>query len=209
MYPYRITYAPVSASAAGLASAVAYSGTGLAVTTNEVSDGLCHLITVGGLAATDHTAKTFTVVGVGPNGKAQSEDLAGPNGVATITTTKYFKSVTSVLVSATTGADTFNIGWATGAVSSTFPLNWRQQNFQVSLGLVITGTVNVTVQHCLESLQGDPITEGNETWWPHSTLANKTASADGNYAFPVVATRFLVNSVTNGATVSFSITQAR
>lgn len=209
MHPYRISFTPADTSATGFASAVAYVAPGLAVTATASTDGLCHLVTIGGLAATNHSGKTFTVVGTDSGGRPQSEGIAGPNGIATVTTTKYFQTVTSITVSATTGADTFNVGWAVGAVSPIFPLNWRQQNYQTSLGVVITGTISVTVQHCLDGLHGEYVAVGSETWWPHSTLTAKTASADGNYAFPVTATRLLINSLTAGATVTFIVTQSK
>lgn len=34
---------------------------------------------------------------------------------------------------------------------------------------------------------------------PHSTLAAKTASADGNYAFPAIACRLIISSYTSGS----------
>ena len=209
MRPNRFNFTPAAVSATGLASAVAYVGTGLAVTATSSADGLAHLITVTGIAATNHSGKTFTVVGTDAEDRAQSQGIAGPNGAVTVTTTKYFKTVTRIDISATTGADTFNVGWSALAVSSAFPLNWRQTNFQVSLGLSITGTVSVTVQHCLDALNGENVDVGNEIWWPHATLVTKTASADGNYAFPVTATRLAINSVTAGATVAFLVDQGR
>jgi hypothetical protein len=209
MHPYRISFTPADVSATGLGSALVYTGTGLPITAFGTTDGLCHQITITGLAVTNHSGKTFTVVGTDPGGRPQSEGIAGPNGAAVVTTTKYFQTVTSISVSATTGADTFNVGWTVGAVSPLFPLNWRQQNYQTTLGLVITGTISVTVQHCMDALHGEYVAVGSETWWPHSTLVTKTVSADGNYAFPVTATRILINSLTAGATVTFIATQSK
>jgi hypothetical protein len=209
MHPYRISFTPADVSAAGFGSALVYTGTGLPITAFATTDGLCHQVTITGIAVTNHSGKTFTVVGTDPGGRPQSEGIAGPNGAVTVTTTKYFQTVTRIDVSATTGADTFNVGWTVGAVSPIFPLNWRQQNYQVSLGLIITGVISVTVQHCLDALHGEYVAVGSEAWFPHSTLTAKTATADGNYAFPVVATRLLINSLTAGATVTFIIDQSK
>jgi hypothetical protein len=94
------------------------------------------------------------------------------------------------------------------ATSAIYPLNWRQQDFQVSLALAITGTVNVTVQHTFDGLHGEYVTAySGLTWFPHSTLASKTASADGNYAFPVTAIRITVTAYTSGS-VTFTVIQA-
>jgi len=208
MHPYKLSVSPVTTSAAGLASAVAWAGGGYVLSANSISDGMAHIIGITGIAATDHSLKTFTVTGTGPNGEAISEGIAGPNGAVLVTTTRYFTTITSVTVSATTGADTFNIGWTAAATSAIFPLNWRQRSMEVSLGLLITGTISVTVQHTFDKLDGEYATiPGSITWWPHSSLVTKTTSADGNYAFPVTATRILINSVTNGATVKFFVAQ--
>jgi hypothetical protein len=61
----------------------------------------------------------------------------------------------------------------------------------------------------MDALHGEYVAVGSETWWPHSTLVTKTVSADGNYAFPVTATRILINSLTAGATVTFIATQSK
>ena len=206
MHPYKATYTPAATSAAGLASAVAWAAGGYALSATTMADSLAHIVTVGGLAATDHSAKTFTITGTDADGIAQTEGIAGPNGVATVSSTKYFKTVSSITVSSTTGADTFNLGWTAVAVSFTFPINWRQHNFGVSLGLVITGTISVTVQHCFEPIHESTVPAGL-TWWSHATLVNATATADSNYAFPVTATRLRINSVTATATVTQHIVQ--
>src|SRR5687768_15808804 len=99
-----ITGTSAALDADGLANNVAYSGGGYALTANDAGDSLAHKITILGNAATNHSAKTFTVTGTGANGKALTEDLAGPNGNVTVTTAGYFLTVTSVTVSATTGA---------------------------------------------------------------------------------------------------------
>lgn len=205
MHPIRFQFTPAALSANGLANDVAYSGGGYALTATTPGDGLAHIISILGNAATNHSGKTFTITGTDANGVAQSEGIAGPNGIATVSTTLYFKTVTSVTVSATTGADTFDIGWTGVAIMPTYPINWRQRNYQVSLALIITGTIDVTVQHTFDALHGEYV--ATPTWFPHSSLVNKSANADGNYAFPVTGTRLLVNSVTAGATVGFDVIQ--
>lgn len=205
MHPVRFSYTPAALNASGLAAAVAYSGGGYALSATTPRDNLGHIITITGIAATDHSGKTFTITGTDSNGVAQTEDIAGPNGAVAVSSTLYYKTVTSVTVSATTGADTFNIGWTAVAAGPTYPLNWRDANYQVALGVILTGTINVTVQHTVDGLHGEYVTR--PSWFPHSFLASITASADGNYDFPAVATRIFVNSVTAGGTVAFMVVQ--
>lgn len=205
MHPIRFAYTPEATNASGYANDIAYVDPGYVLTATTPGDGLAHIVTILGNAVTNHSAKTFTITGTDANGVAQTEGIAGPNGVATVSSTLYFKTVTSVTVSATTGADTFDIGWTAVAVGPTYPLNWRSLDFQVSLGLIITGTISVTVQHTFDGLHAEYV--ASPAWFPHSSLVAKTATADGNYAFPVTATRLLMNSVTAGATVVFNIVQ--
>ena len=205
MHPLSLSYAPVDALATGLATAVAWSGGGYALAAKTTPDSLSHIITIGGKAATNHSGKTFTITGTDPDGRPQSEAIAGPNGVATVASTLYFRTVTSITVSATTGADTFDIGYTAAAVSPTIPVDWRANQFQVAVAVVITGTINVTVQHTFDGLHDEYVS--SPTWFPNSGITSKTASTDGNYAYPITATRLLVNSVTAGATVAFKIVQ--
>lgn len=202
----KLALTPAALNATGLASAVAYSGGGYALGAAGPADALGHLVTIAGIAATNHSGKTFTITGTDADGIALTDTIAGPNGAVTVTSTYHFATVTSVTVSATTGADTFNIGWSAVAVTQTVVTDWRENQMQISLALVITGTVSVTVQHTLDNVR-DVTQPDKLNWLPHSTLAAKTASADGNYAYPITAARMLVNSVTAGATVAFYILQ--
>lgn len=207
MRPITDTYSPVTTSAAGLANDVAYSGGGYALTANSAGDGLAHLIIILGNAATDHSGKTFTITGTDADGKAQTEDLAGPNGNVTITSTKYFKTVTAVTVSATTGADTFDIGWNVGAVSKTIPLNWRATQFNVALSVDISGTINFDVEQTEKEIYGSTVPSAL-TWTNHATIVNKTADIVSNLTSPSRAVRLSINSVTNGATIALSVIQS-
>jgi hypothetical protein len=208
MRPQKLgPFSPVTTSAAGLASAVAYSGNGYTLSATSAGDNLAHLITVGGLAATDHSAKTITVTGTDAENNALSENIAGPNGVATVTTTKYFKTVTSVTISATTGADTFNIGWNVGAVSQCLPLDIRCVPFSVGLMTDISGTINYTVQHTMQDIL-KTVAAVNATWIANAApMSGATADQTSNYSTPVTGTRLLINSVTNGATIQYDVLQ--
>lgn len=205
MRPYRASYAPLTTSATGIASAIEWAAGGYVLSAAGAGDNLAHIITITGKDATDHSGKTFTVTGTSAEGDAVAESIVGPVGTATVSTTKHFKTVTSVTVSATTEEDTFDIGWTAVAVGSVYGLNWRAEGFDVSLALTITGTISATVQHTFDQIHGEQVAA--PVWFPHSSLVTKTASADGNYAFPVIATRLLINSVTNGATVLFQVVQ--
>ena len=80
--------------------------------------------------------------------------------------------------------------------SSPLVMNTNISPFNVGFGVVVSGTVNYTVQHTFD----DPAV-GFSTWFSHSTVASETANADGNYAFPVTGVKVLVNSGSGTATL--------
>jgi len=188
----KITYQSYDAAALdadGIANDVAYSGGGYALTADGAGDNLGHLITILGNAATDHSLKTFTITGTDADDKPISEGIAGPNGVATVTTTKYFKTVTSVTVSATTGADTFDIGWTAAAVGAMVVPDYAH-NPMCNVGVfcaVPSGTPGYGVQYTGD-LTDVPL------WLAHATIAAKTATFAGAITVPVLAFRLIFSA---------------
>jgi len=83
--------------------------------------------------------------------------------------------------------------------SATAPLDHYQSPFNVGIGVVVSGTVDYTLQHTFDDVFDASVTP---TWFSHPTLASQTANADGNYAFPVRAVKVLVNSGTGTATAT-------
>ena len=82
--------------------------------------------------------------------------------------------------------------------SSIIPMNLDSTPFNVGFGVVASGTVTYTVQHTFDN----PWTTTNPTWFDHPTVASETASADGNYAFPVAAIKVAVTAGTGTATLT-------
>lgn len=80
--------------------------------------------------------------------------------------------------------------------SSAIPMNTNVTPFNVGFGVVVSGTVNYTVQHTFD----DPAV-GFTTWFSHPSVAAQTTNDDGNYAFPVTGIKVLVNSGDGTATL--------
>ena len=78
-------------------------------------------------------------------------------------------------------------------------LDHYQSPFNVGVGVVVSGTVNYTIQHTFDDVLDTAVTP---TWFNHPTLSSLAASADGNYAFPIRAIKVLVNSGTGTATAT-------
>lgn len=139
---YSQTFTFAQADANGYADDVAYSGGGFALTASGPGDDCAHLVTILGNAVTDHSGKTFTLTGTNADDVVTTETLAGPNGVATVTSTLYYKTLTSVTVGSTTGADTFDIGWTAPAKTPWVPLDHLQLPFSMAYAvIVVSGSV--------------------------------------------------------------------
>jgi len=75
--------------------------------------------------------------------------------------------------------------------SSVFKPDKHTTPFNIGFGVVVTGTVNYTVQHTFDNVFDPAVTP---TWFDHATVAAKTANQDGNYAYPVSGLRLKQSS---------------
>jgi len=80
--------------------------------------------------------------------------------------------------------------------SSAIVMNTNVTPFNVGFGVIVSGTVDYTVQHTFD----DPAV-GFSTWFSHPTVAGESTNQDGNYAFPVTGIKVLVNSGSGTATL--------
>jgi hypothetical protein len=85
-------------------------------------------------------------------------------------------------------------------------MNLNTSPFNIGFGVVVTGTVNYTVQHTFDDVFSSTFNPSTAAWFDHPTIAALGANADGNYAFPVTAIRLLVNS--GGGTARLTLLQA-
>lgn len=203
MLPIRYSFTPADVSTTGFAASV--TGATFTLTNTAATDSLAHRVTVLNNTATNHSAKTLTFIGTDVDGLPLTESIAAPAGSATVTTVGYYKTLTSVTISATIGADTFSIGWNDQFVSRTIGVN--RNGGIVGLNIILTGTINYTVQQTLNDIQTLDRTSIN--WLPNddTALVSATASANGNYVAGIIATRLVINSYGSGATIQYNITQ--
>lgn len=171
------------------------------LTNTTTVDTLAHQVTIRNDSVTDHSAKTAALTGTDANGNALTETLALPAGSATVTSTKYFKTLTSVVPSATIGADTMDIGIAATARTPWVLLDYRQVPMCVGLGVEIGGTINYDVL-----VTFDTTPDGNSVVMNHNTLSGETTSQHDSLLYPVTAVCVDVNSHTSG-TVNFHVRQ--
>ena len=97
---------------------------------------------------------------------------------------------------------------AAGA-SSPIPLDHYIGPFNVGLGVSVAAgsTLTYTVQHTFDDVNSPSFDADTATWYPNSSLSAKTASLDGNYAFPVTAIRLNVTAYTAGS-ATMTVVQA-
>lgn len=187
MEKISINHTCAAADTDGIATATIGTGAGPWVpdVASGAADGLGHLITITQTTSTNHSAKTAIITGTNANDQPQTETaLALPNGAVTVTSTKYFKTVTSIAISATIGADTMTVGWAVDAVSpwkSVVEHNEFRNGFNMGIGCTITSTPNYSVQ----------FTYDGTGVFTHATITGKTTNFSAQQAYPVGSIRLL------------------
>lgn len=194
MRPKRLTYTLQALDADGYLNDATGAGpwtTILALTT----DGAAHKVTIA--SAANLSALTITVTGTDPNGWALTEAITGPNAT-TVTSTKYFKTVTGVSSSGTLGANTMDVGWAAACATPTYPVNQYADGYGPSVGVDIGGTVTYTGWQC----NGDVYAVSSEDMPWLAISSGMTGATTDQLAAATIATtgiRITVASHTSGA----------
>jgi len=141
MRPLYKLYSPATEDTDGLVNDATGATSPLTQLSTGPGDGLAHQIAI--VSAANLSAITFTLTGTDADGVALVEAVTGPNAT-TVESTGYFKTVTSIAISATLGANTVDLGWADEFVTPTIQLNTYAQG--VSGNVDVTGTIDYTVQ---------------------------------------------------------------
>jgi hypothetical protein len=162
-------------------------------------------ITSGG----NDTGITFTVYGTMQGGTAISETVTGASG-GVATTTRDFLTLTRVAASGAV-ATTVEVGTTDVGATPWLLLDAWQTPFEVGIAVVVSGTVNFTVQETsdlpMPGLQiynaGFNQTVPIPTPFDISALASKAANTEGSISdVPRNAIRLVVNSGTGTATMT-------
>lgn len=141
MRPLYKLYSPATEDTDGLVNDATGATSPLTQLSTGPGDGLAHQIAI--VSAANLSAITFTLTGTDADGVTLTEAVTGPNAT-TVESTGYFKTVTSIAISATLGANTVDLGWADEFVTPTIQLNTYAQG--VSGNVDVTGTIDYTVQ---------------------------------------------------------------
>jgi hypothetical protein len=86
--------------------------------------------------------------------------------------------------------------------SQIVPVDQYVNSTQVTLGVVVTGTVTYNVLYTLDDINAAGFSPSTANWYVHTVLTNLTASACSNFMFPVTATCVAVTAGTGTATLT-------
>ena len=170
------------------------------------SDGFAHRLDIIDTGTDVQTTATYTITGTDSDGISEAEDIAGPGSGATIETTKYFLTVTSITIASPVATSTIDVGTVDEVVSKTIPLNYR--NFEAATFAVdVTGTVNYTVQETLDEIHLKDNPSADSSWHNISALASKTADLLSVGTVHATASKLVVNSYSTGAEIQLTVMQ--
>jgi hypothetical protein len=155
-------------------------------------------------SAGNDTGIYFTIVGTNSSGMPVTENLTGASGGAAQTAYDWL-TITSVTPSGNTDG---NVTVGTNGVASTRPMMLDTYGFApTAIQVNVSGTVNATVQQTLDDCNGaDGFAAVNWISHPDANLVGLTSNVQGNYAYPPLWVRLLLNSGTGSATLK--VTQA-
>lgn len=205
MRPVYLSFTPTTASTTFWKTGATGAGPFTTFSQSSTGDSLAHKVDLTSTA--NLSGINMTIAGTDADGQSISEVIAGPN-INTVTSTKFFKTITSVTAASTLGANTMDIGLGAGAVSKTIPLEQYLQGSLVHAQVVITGTINVDIEDTLSDLHAtpnSPSTQDSFTWANDANFTAKTASLQASLAVLARAARLAVNSYNAGATVALGL----
>jgi hypothetical protein len=185
--PSNATVGSVSASASPGAGAIVIGGT--LASGGVATLGAAQLITL--VSGGNDTGITFTINGTDENGDTQTENVTGASG-GTATSTKYFKTVTSITHTGSV-ATTLSAGNAVTSLSAAFKFYRQVSPARVAVGIsLVSGSSTYTLQDCFTNAP-------HTLWIDNATVSAKTASFE--YAYidtPCMAARLRITASTVG-----------
>ncbi len=206
MRPAIYNYAPASttfiatsqAGTSGVAltlNPTTYDATNIA-TSQVVIDGGASRRSVSLTSTGDLSGVLFTIIGFDNGGITVNQTITGPNNATVYTTTGY----TTVRTITPNGTFTSGVsaGIGTSGVTNMFIPSSYVPDFNVGVGIYVTGSLAYTLQHTFDDVFNTSY--GSLRWFNNddSALVNATTSQDSNYAFGVGGMRVSVTGVSGG-----------
>ena len=210
MRPKRFDFDPDNTDDNAICAAQAVAGAG-ALTLNGA-------YVTGGVAVLDYARRldqitagndagiTFTYVGTDANGIAQTEVVAGGAGTpSTETTTKYFKTITSITASGA-AAGNVTVGFPDELNSQIIPIDAASDS-ACAITVDVTGTIDYTVEESFNLMNNSDIATEDTVWTAITAFSGKTTDVKSTASLGATAIRFVVNSYTNTAEAQMYVSQ--
>lgn len=148
----------------------------------------------------------FTITGKDIRGTALTETRTGPNN-NTVYTTAYFYEVDTVTVDAAVGTSV-SVGIGTTGRSQWYKIDYQLTPISVGVGVTVSGTdLTWTLVQTMYNVSTAEPAANSIINCDDINLVSQTISRQGNFAFPVAATRCQISASTSGSLV-FNINQA-
>lgn len=208
MRPRRFTFTLSALDADGYVTSVNTNGVavGAAFTlaASGAGDGCSHPVTIYSTA--NISGVVFTLTGTDAEGRTISEDLTGGNASPTVTSVKYYATLTSVVKkSGAGGADAFTVGWTALARTPIYPVNTYG-----TVGPVMSVDMGGTVTYSGMATNGNVFSLASDTIYFEAVTGMASVTADATVS-PVAGTtglRVHVASHTSG-TLAVTYSQGR
>ena len=182
------------------------------LTTSTITNGMAHQVTIRNDSITDHSAKTAIITGF--YGKHPiTETVSLPGTSLTIKSTKYFSEITTIVPSATIGADTMDIGICEISITTLIKNNWSGDNQGIctTVTLAEQAEIDYTIQFTRSKIEPYSYTHRTncytglyDTWnwfnFDDTDVVNATTSTSTNVQECPNAFRWLINSYTDNTT---------
>lgn len=199
MRPVQKTLGSAAASTTSLATS-ASPGAGVALTQQATafSSGYAHLVTLTSTTATTNAGNTYAITGTDADGHLQTESVTGPAGNSTVTSTKYFLTVTSIV---SAGASTsIAAGNSALTASSTFICDYVNSVASMGYGFTTSGSgATYKLQHTYDDVFDASQTGSSaKTWFDDATVTGKTAAFNYSMTNAVRGSRIVLTAWTSG-----------
>ena len=179
--------------------AAGFTSNAFTLTNTTTGDGQAHIVAVQNNDVTDHSGITITLTGTDVLGNVQTETITGPGASAVVTSTKYYKTLTSVFLSGSIVPDSFDIGIKADVESIPIPPDWRGTRARV--------TIDTDVTSYVLDYTSDNIWENDKADWIWKSAANETSNV---YDFDIVPVCFRVRitAYSSGDSMIVEVTQS-
>lgn len=148
-------------------------------------------------------ARVFTIVGTDANGRSITDTVTGVNNNS-VSTTKYFATVSSVSVDASFSPNNVTVGTTEALATKMYPLDhYDEIAAQVAVELT-AGTATWSVQETFSELSG---TTANEVWITPTAHSAKSATLTAPLDVHARACRLITTAVSS-PTLSLNIYQS-